>query len=404
MAEGVNRLRVIADFVVVGICTATVSILFVGICAALLRPHAAAQRDFIEYWASGHQILHHADPYNADAILALEKTAGFPAGIKPQVMGNPPWTLLLMLPLGVAGPMTGELLWVLLLILSLIASVQMVRALHGTPQNLIHLLAYAFAPALSCILAGQVTLFLLLGLVLFYRLHLRQPFLAGISLWLCLLKPHLFLPFGIVLLLWIVMNRRYVILAGSAFAVAASSAIATLLNPHVWTQYARMMRAERIDQLPLPSVSTTLRQYVYPHTTWLQCLPAAIGCAWAIWYFLKHREHWNWIENGSILMLVSVVVAPYSWFFDQAVLIPAFLHAAYRTRSRIAISLLALTSAAIEIPIIRGLELHSIFYLWTAPAWLALYLFATRRLATAADASPAAESQGNASGVAASTL
>lgn len=377
MAELINKLRVVFDFIVVGICTASVSMVFIGIGVSLVAPYAASHRDFIEYWAAGHQILHHANPYDAKIILELETSAGF-SGTVAQVMGNPPWTLLLMLPLGFLGPMTGELLWALLLILSLVVSVQMVRAMHGMPQNLMHLLAYAFAPALSCILAGQVTLFLLVGLILFYRLHHTRPFLAGVSLWLCLLKPHLFLPFGIVLLLWIVLNRRYVILAGSATALAASSAIATAMNPRVWLQYIQMMRTERIDQLPLPCLSTMLRQYVYPHTTWLQCLPAAFGCACAIAYFLKHRESWNWIENGSLLMLVSVFVAPYCWFFDQAVLIPAFLHAIYRTRSRTAISLLALVSAAVEIRSIRGLELYSMFYLWTAPAWLVLYLFATR--------------------------
>jgi hypothetical protein len=72
-------------------------------------------------------------------------------------------------------------------------------------------------------------------------------------------------------------------------------------------------------------------------------------------------------------------LAPYTWLMDQAILIPALLHAAYLTRSRSLVAILALASAVIEVGILRGLPLlHSAFYLWTAPAWLAWYLYATR--------------------------
>jgi hypothetical protein len=79
-------------------------------------------------------------------------------------------------------------------------------------------------------------------------------------------------------------------------------------------------------------------------------------------------------------MLVSILVAPYTFLMDQAILIPALLHAAYLTRSRSLVAILALASAVIEIGALRGLPLLlSLFYLWTAPAWLAWYLYATKR-------------------------
>jgi hypothetical protein len=136
---------------------------------------------------------------------------------------------------------------------------------------------------------------------------------------------------------------------------------------------------------------------------WLQYLPVAIGCMWAILYFRRHRERWDWMAHGSPLMLVSVLVAPYSWFIDQAILVPALLHGVLLTRSRSLLAALALASAVIEIGPLRGLPvLQSPFYLWTAPAWLAWYLAATRgvRSQTAgqppqrARASPAATEAG----------
>lgn len=377
-----NKLRAIAEFLVVGICIVAFVLTILGIFASVLGSDAAGRRDFGEYWASGYQLAHHANPYDPDAILRLERAVGYPSGIPALIMWNPPPALLLVLPLGFLGPTTADWLWVLLLLASLVASVRMVWSMHGRPKNLVHCLGYSFAPALVCLLAGQVSIFVLLGLVLFLRLHRSHPFLAGASLWLCLLKPHLFLPFGIVLLVWAIITRSYKLILGTAIALGVSSAIAVFLDPLVWVHYGQMMSAmstARMQQELIPCVSIMFRSMISPKTMWLQYLPSVFGCIWALVYLRKHYRHWDWMEHGSLLMLVSVLLAPYTWLMDQAILIPALLHAAYRTCSRSLVAVLALASAVIEIGALRGLApTHSAFYLWTAPAWLAWYLYAIR--------------------------
>jgi uncharacterized protein len=378
-----KRLRAIAEFLVVGVCTVTFALTVLGVCASVLGSDAAGRSDFAEYWASGYQLVHHANPYDGDAILRLERSVGFPSGTPVLIMWNPPPALLLMLPLGFLGPTAADFLWLLLLLTCLVASVRMVRIMHGSPMNQVHWLGYSFAPALVCLLAGQVSIFVLLGLVLFLRWHRSHPLLAGSSLWLCLLKPHLFLPFAIVLLVWAIVTRTYKLLAGTAIALGISTAIISILDPLVWVQYGKMMSTmstARMQQELIPCVSIILRWIISPKTMWLQYLPSALGCIWALAYFRKHYDHWDWMEHGSLLMLVSVLLAPYTWLFDQAILIPPLLHAAYLTRSRSLVAILALASAAIEIGALRSLApTHSAFYLWTAPAWLAWYLYAIRR-------------------------
>ena len=379
-----RRLQSVADFLVVGICTASLAIIVVGICAALLGNHAAGSRDFVEYWASGQLLTHHANPYDGDAILKIERSVGgYPSDLPPLIMWNPPPALLLVLPLGFVGSRAGELLWSLLLLACLFASVRMVWIMHDRPNKLLNLLGYSFAPALVCILAGQVSIFVLLGLVLFLRLHRSRPFFAGISLWLCLLKPHLFLPFGVVLLVWVITTRRYKLLAGVAVALGFSTGVVFLWDPSAWLQYRHMMNTvstERMQQELIPCLSIMLRWTISRKTMWLQYVPPALACIWALVYFRRHHDEWDWLEHGSLLMLVSVLFAPYTWLLDQAILIPALLHAAYRTRSRNVIAVLALASAAIDIGALGGVVvLHSLLYLWTGPAWLAWYLYATRR-------------------------
>ncbi len=346
------------------------------ICASPFSGQIAGGRDFVVYWATGQQLAHHANPYDVEAMTRLERGAGLPPVYVICYMRNPPWALPMVLPLGFMGMPAGTLAWSLLLLALLLISVRILWKMHGSPKNYLHWIGLSFAPALVCLIAGQTALFALLGLVLFLRLHRTRPFLAGTSLWLCALKPHLFLPFGIVLLAWIVVSRSYRILAGAALALAASCALVYVIDPAAWAQYAQMMRASGIEREFIPCLSIVLRLWVNPQATWLQYVPSAIGCAWALGYFWPRRQRWDWMKDGSLLMLVSLFLAPYCWLFDQALAIPALLQGVYLTRSRILIAVLAFASVLLEVEAASGFKLPSAFHLWTAPAWLAWYLVA----------------------------
>ena len=387
------KLRAVFEVAVVGICTLAFALNAAGICTTLLTDHFAGQRDFVTYWAAGRQLAQHADPYDGTAVLRIERSVGYPANVPPLIMRNAPPSLPIVLPLGFLGVHAASLLWSLLMLASLWLSVRIIAAMHGQTASRLNILGYTFAPALSCLISGQTALFVLLGLALFLRLHRTRPFLAGAALWLCALKPQLFLAFGVVLLVWIVINRSYRILLGAAAAFGLSTAVGWILDPLVWVQYARMMKAAQIETKLIPCIGTMLRLAINPNAVWIQAVPAALGCVWALAYYLRRRRSWDWIEHGSLLMLVSVVVAPYSWFMDQATLLPALLHALYRNRSRNLVALLALLSAGIEFANIRGVPLgNTALYPWTAPAWLAWYLLAMHN--AAANEEPGARQTG----------
>src|SRR6202034_518792 len=108
---------------------------------------------------------------------------------------------------------------------------------------------------------------------------------------------------------------------------------------------------------------------INPSAEWIAFIPALLGCIWALTYFWPRRHSWDWLENGAPLMLVSLLVAPFGWIFDQTLAIPAILFAASRTPSRILLSILAGIYLLIEVELIH-FELHSTAYLWVAPAWL----------------------------------
>lgn len=374
-----KNVRTIAELLVLGLCTVAFVVTLAGISADMLIPGSAGGNDFVEYWASGRLLVHHENPYAPAQLAVEERAASLPAGNPALIMPNPPWSLPLVAPLGLFGVNLGKIFWFLLSCMCLLASVRMVWIMHGSPKSPWNVLGYTFAPSLVCLLVGQVTIFLLFGLVLFLWFHRTRPFLAGAALWLCMIKPHLFVPFGLVLVVWTVYTRNYRIVAGLASALTAGSLIAIGMDRGVWRQYAAMMGAARIDRIPMPSLSVALRESVPPHNLAVQCVPVVLGCVWSLYYQRRHRKEWSWMEHGSLLVLVSVLVAPYTWLMDQAVVLPALLHALYNTRSRVMIATLALASAAIEIAALAGKPLlYSWIYLWTGPGWLVWYLLARR--------------------------
>lgn len=352
------------------------------LCMALMSPKAPATRDYIFYWASAQQLARHSNPYDIDAMTRIEHSAGMPAEKTVDFMRNPPWALPLVLPLELLSPRMGWLLWFCLLLSSLVASVFLLWIIYGRPKNRRYLLGYSFGPALVCIIFGQTSLFSLLGLVLFLRLQRSRPFWAGTSLWLCMLKPHLFLPFGLVLIAWIILSKSYKLAVGIAVVMAASCAITFLINPLEWTQYSQMVRSSGIQWEYIPCLSILLRSWLSPRSIWLQYLPTALACIWALAYFWHRRQTWDWLTNGSLLMLVSILMAPYCWIYDQGLVIPALLQAAFLTRSRNLLIMLAFLSALVEILFYGNPSFpyaSVIWAYWTAPAWLAWYLFASAR-------------------------
>lgn len=354
-----------------------------GILAIAMSGDRVTNNDFISYWAAGKQLVHHGNPYDASAILRIQQSAGYTA-THAFFMRNTPLAFFLALPLGFFGATAGGVLWSMTMLAALIRSIWMLWVLHGRPADRLHLLGYCFPPVFACLLTGQMGMFLLLGVVLFLYFHQSRPVIAGAALLLCALKPHIFLPVLVVLVAWIVTSRAYRIVAGAAIALTASLALAVFLDPGAWTHYLQMMQAANLQDDYIPTLSLFFRLAVDRNLAWLQFVPAFFGSAWALWYFLTRRRQWHWMQHGSLLLLVSVLVAPYAWPTDQVVLLPAILAALYSARSRTVMFLYIAASALVEIEVFSGIPImHSAWYLWTTPAWLALYLYAVRNAALA---------------------
>lgn len=334
------------------------------------------------FWASGRLLTHRANPYDREAVRQMELALGLPVkGPDVPMLRNPPTALFLMVPMGLLGPRPAILAWSLLLALCLAVSVLAVRAMMEDHYERGYLLlAWFFPPALLCIEVGQTGLLTLAGLALFLRFHKSRPLWAGAALSLCAIKPHLLLPFGVVLLAWVLTRKKWGILCGAVLALTTESMIAMAFDHAVWRHYLAAMRTERIVDEFVPTFGVALRFLVSRTTMWVEFIPAALGCVWAVWYYQRNRDRWDWTTHGSVLTLMSLMVAPYAWLTDQVLAIPAILFALTGSRRpargsvTLLMAILALTAAQM---MSKATTLYFKPDMALGLVWLAWYLYAT---------------------------
>jgi hypothetical protein len=138
------------------------------------------------------------------------------------------------------------------------------------------------------------------------------------------------------------------------------------------------MRTVDVLNEPLPTVSLLFRVAIDVGWAWLQFVPAAIAAVWAAWYFRRQRD-WSWTNQGLLVLTVSVMVAPYGFITDEAVVLPAILFGLYSLEKKgrsLAPYVIVVLPALVEV--LAGVGVNTFWYVWTAPAWFGFYLYATR--------------------------
>jgi Glycosyltransferase family 87 len=360
-------------------CIIAAGALFVTLVYSLsLTDKNASERDYIQYWAAEQQLAHGQNPYDVAAIYRLEQTRGREEDF-PMVTPSPPIAFFLAAFLGYVSAKTGLVLWLVMMLGCAALSMLLLWLLHGRPASRWHVLVFGFPPTLSCLMAGQLGIFFLLEVTAFLYWRRTRPWLAGAALVLCALKPHLFLPVLVVLLLQSAIERDFRVPGGFIAALAVCCGLTLAMDRQIWTQYGAMLRSARLMDLFIPTLGVGLRFLVDRSARWIEFVPEACACAWAAWYFWSRRARWQWTREGLLVLMVSVACAPYAWFTDEAILFPAVLAGIYAAeKSTRAWVLLGLITAGCLVGVSREVQLPSAFYLWTAPAWMAWYLYATR--------------------------
>jgi hypothetical protein len=332
------------------------------------------RRDSIAFWAAGHLLLHHQNPYDPAAVLQLERSVGFREP-GPQMVRNPPFALWIALPLGGLSPFGTGLVWTLMTVAALFVSLRLLRQILDADDHRRLLLAYLFAPAIACVQLGQYGTVVALGVMGFLRWRGTRPLVAGMCLTLAALKPHLLLPFWVALGCWIVARRAVGVAAGAILALAAATALAMWFDPELWHDYLPILRVANVDAPHVPTMASFVSDGMGAQGPWTAYVPALAASIWAAWFYASRRQ-WDWTTEGALVLAVSIWTAPYSWVSDQMVLLPA-IGAVLVRRPRSLLTFAAIDLVALA-PVIASVDSMSVAYQWMSTAWLAWYVLWTR--------------------------
>jgi hypothetical protein len=351
----------------------------------LAKPEYIPVDDFFQFWAGGSQNLQAKNPFDPVAIEQLRIQQGSnPGSDKVPIMLNPPWMMALSMPFGLISYPVSRLTWLLLcIIIVLVSALTLWRLYSSNPKQrwLAILAVFIYAPTISVLEKGQLTSLVLLGLTgfLYFTVYKRNDWMAGVCLYLVSSKPQVVVLFWLAVLIWVIQQHRWLVLVSTALTVIMLTLISIAFNPPIIQQYMVMLQTYGISDWANPTIGAYLRFFWFGlDKFWLQFLPSALASIWFIVYWVRRQGAWDWKMEMPVILLVSLVTAPYAWTYDQVVLIPVIIQSAIwlaadwkRWSARIfVIVFLALS--------MLDLYLHTRFdefwFIWLAPAMLVWYL------------------------------
>ena len=345
--------------------------------------------DFIEYWSAGQLLLQGKNPYDFAELHQIEVGLGAPYEFL-NIMWNPPWLLVWILPLLLL-PFKGAALawWYLNTALFLSCGIAIWRLLApGKAWNRVRIevaliATVAFIPGLLTIRMGQMSTLLLVGVVGFlYCVEKDKPFLAGMFLTLTTIKPLLYL-LWIAVAWWVITERQWKVVVGAGATLVVSLSALTAISPAWITGYQRALQSP-----PLYWASATLAAVlhlsIFKNWPGAYFLPTAVGSVLLVGYLLTKRPRLNWRTALSPLLLASVATAAHAWTFDQTVLLLPFLQIVSgmlsqepqmrpRRKRWIAGALLAIGAIML---IGNQLKIPNHLFFWTPWAWGIVYAYA----------------------------
>lgn len=341
--------------------------------------------DFIEYWASARLLLTGQNPYSLPQLLSLQQTVGWTATF-PHIMWNPPWTLTFLIPFGWFNFSTARLLWLGLLSVITLFCARHLWTLYGGPKSryrIAWIMTFTFAPTIFALLLQQIATLTLLGVVGFLHFEKQKWHkMAGASLVLVALKPHLYFIFWLVLFLWIIDRRRWDVFFGFAIGILLTSTVPTAFNHRLFYEFVQLYFTAPFptpfDQ-ETPTLARALRHLVNIDNPLPQFLPACIGILWSGWHWKKYKNEWNWIQQVPFLLLVSVTTNFFAWSADQVILLPALLQgirwsrdAGFRATAILPVTLYIITELAILL--VKVFTPYDFWYFWLSLVWCFIYL------------------------------
>lgn len=294
-------------------------------------PGQITKVDFQVYWAAAHLLSQSENFSDPEALFQLqhELTGWDEDTAQSRMSWNPPWLLAFFLPLTWLSFERASWVWFINNILMVLGSVVLLWQLYAQKVKrqlwvwLGILLAFFFIPTLTTLFIGQISTLVLFGLVGFWYCWCRGWAVpAGIFLALTTVKPHLVYLALPILLLELLWQRQWRLLVSFALTLSLATLVVFALRPTFVGEYLATFLWGNLSQRTVPTLGFALYQLTGRSQfrfMGLLILPIVL----LVWGRGRQRGATNWQVWLPILVILSVISAPFGWSFDQIVLLVA---------------------------------------------------------------------------------
>lgn len=337
--------------------------------------HGDNPLDLAIYMSAAKALLSGGNPWDPETLNATAKANLYgPGSFIIWGLWSPPTSMILVAPLLVFNFQTAAYVWYLLNLLVLVTCCWIIS------QNLkdikfweIISVGILLPPFWFLALWGQVSGLVLFGLLAFlYYANKRKDLMAGASLSLTLLKPHLCFLTIIFIFFWAWRESRLKVIGGFFGITALVLAIITMVNSNWIKFYQNIWKTPPFEYdatIPIRQIMAPLLER-HPE---LQFIGIGISTLILCLILLRLKKIKLSLESLGVLTLLSLFFTAYGWVYDQIVLLPTLIWLLANWKIRFG-NLAAYVLVAILFGIYHALIFHSAGGNDSRPMWFVLIM------------------------------
>lgn len=344
--------------------------------------------DFLAYWSASHLFVTGGNAYDQAEMSALQYATSPETFIDNPIIKiawNPPWLILLLIPIGLLPYSIAVPAWIfcntLIVGLSLIVAWKLCGGESKSRGILwVFIAGFLFVETIVYLASGQITGLLLLGILLsIYCLERKWDYYAGIALLLTTIKPHLSYFAVLLILIYILKYRRWKVLIGLVCAALASAIVFWIITPGWVKDYATL-----VSDLPYNLLYTsTIGSFVSTKFNTNIFKYLAVLLLFLFKPLINSVEKEGWLSSTNQALLLSLPISPFGFNFDQILILPSIVQIIYWSASHqltrkttliIALSLVFVNLLIAKLTSINELEQY--WFFWIPFAVLGIFLFA----------------------------
>ncbi|RCK73924.1 MAG: hypothetical protein ANABAC_2998 [Anaerolineae bacterium] len=281
-------------------------------------PDRVGSIDFRAYWSASYLFTRGMDFGDPQALDNVERSlTGWDGAFTMQAWFTPTGHLFLS-PLTFLPFPQAARVWLLFNIFLLTLSAWLLADSDESPPWLPISVTFCFSATLTSIFFGQINTLSVAGLALYlYFRRQQKDVLAGFSLILILIKPHLVSLTLLPLLLSLIWHKRWRVLLGAGLSGVAVLLALFLIHRGWLLSFWKVAQSGLGSARLAPSLAGLLVYLGYPYAgQWLWCIGLLLVLGG--WWLFKDIEERRLFD---LTLPFGLALNPYGWSYDQIILL-----------------------------------------------------------------------------------